>query len=110
MNLAITINDAYPWGRSFDEYRRMFGLTEKDFAGRIIGCADGPASFNAEMYRRGRNVVSCDPLLDLQGERSRHLEGLVDGLRKDRFDVAVVRVEYEFQRGGNAMLRVTRRG
>jgi hypothetical protein len=61
----ITINEAYPWGRSFDEYRRMFGLTEGDLEGRIIGCADGPASFNAEMRRRGRRVVSCDPLYAL---------------------------------------------
>jgi hypothetical protein len=62
VNDGITINDAYPWGRSFDEYRRMFVLTESDLAGRIIGCADGPAAFNAEMRRQGRRVVSCDPL------------------------------------------------
>jgi hypothetical protein len=59
---AITINDAYPWGRSFDEYRRMFSLTDTDLSGRILGCADGPASFNATMTRRGGRVVSCDPL------------------------------------------------
>jgi hypothetical protein len=59
---TITINDAYPWGRSFDEYRRMFSLTDADLNGRILGCADGPASFNATMHRRGGRVVSCDPL------------------------------------------------
>ena len=26
------------------------------------GCADGPASFNAELSGRGGRVVSCDPL------------------------------------------------
>jgi hypothetical protein len=57
-----TINNVYPWGRSFDEYVQMFRLTEDDLRRRIVGCADGPASFNAVMNRRGKRVVSCDPL------------------------------------------------
>src|SRR5688572_17887037 len=225
---AITINDAYPWGRSFDEYRRMFALTDEDLDRRIIGCADGPAAFNATMHRRGRRVVSCDPLyafsadqirsriaqttpklialaresagrfvwdqidspeamgrvrmaameefladydagrrvgryldqslpalefaegsfdlalcshflllysdelsaefhrdaviemcrvalearifplLDMRGERSGHLPGLIDELRSSGLCTTVERVNYEFQRGGNEMLRVTR--
>jgi hypothetical protein len=59
---AITINDAYPWGRSLDEYRRMFSLGDGDLHRRIVGCGDGPASFNAAMTRMGHRVVSCDPL------------------------------------------------
>jgi hypothetical protein len=58
----FTLNGVVPWGRSFDEYCRMFALTEADLRGRILGCADGPASFNAEATRRGSHVVSCDPL------------------------------------------------
>jgi hypothetical protein len=224
-----TINEAYPWGRSFDEYRRMFGLTDADLDGRIVGCADGPAAFNAEMNRCGKRVVSCDPLyafsageireritataatlveaarkaagrfvwdriaspeelgrvrmaameafladydagrregryldrslpalgladdsfdlalcshflltysdalsaefhaaavremcrvakevrvfplLDMHGRRSRHLPGLTEDLESAGFAVTVGRVDYEFQRGGNEMLRVTRR-
>jgi len=64
---GVTINEAYPWGRSFDEYRRMFNLTEEDLAGRIVGCADGPAAFNAGMRRRGKRVISCDPLYAFTG-------------------------------------------
>jgi hypothetical protein len=60
--MQLTINSAYPWGRSFDEYRRMFRLADGDLGQRILGCADGPASFNATMHRLGRRVVSCDPL------------------------------------------------
>ena len=30
-----------------------------------MGCGDGPASFNAEMSRRGHRAVSCDPLYNL---------------------------------------------
>ena len=51
-----------PWGRSLAEYVEMFALSERDLAKRILGCADGPASFNAEMTARGYRVVSCDPL------------------------------------------------
>src|SRR4029453_16917604 len=58
----FTLDKVVPWGRSFDEYRRMFALTEHDFGLRILGCGDGPASFNAEATRRGARVVSCDPI------------------------------------------------
>lgn len=68
---AATINGAYPWGRSFEEYGRMFALTEADLRGRIIGCADGPAAFNAAMARRGVRVVSCDPLYAFPGDEIR---------------------------------------
>jgi hypothetical protein len=226
----VTINDVYPWGRTLDEYRRMFALEEKELGLRIISCADGPASFNAEMTERSGRVVSCDPLyqfsgdeirrrvsatskrmtalveenyarfmwdriaspaellrlrlaamerfledydagrsagrylngslpeldferdrfdlavcshflflyseqfdaefhrkalkevlrvagearvfplLDMEGKTSRHLKPVMDGLRGDGFVAELVRVPYEFQRGGNEMLRVRRVG
>lgn len=58
----FTLDRVVPWGRSFDEYRRMFALSELDLQSRILGCADGPAGFNAEASWRGAAVVSCDPL------------------------------------------------
>jgi SAM-dependent methyltransferase len=58
----FTLDHVVPWGRSFDEYRRMFSLSEADLARSILGCGDGPAAFNAEATRRGARVVSCDPL------------------------------------------------
>jgi hypothetical protein len=51
-----------PWGRAFDEYCRMFALSDEDLTRRILGCGDGPASFNAEATRRGSTVISCDPI------------------------------------------------
>jgi hypothetical protein len=50
------------WGRSFDEYCRIFDLSGADLSGRILGCGDGPASFNAEATAAGYHVVSCDPI------------------------------------------------
>jgi hypothetical protein len=61
----FTLDQVVPWGRSFEEYRRMFALSEADLRLKILGCADGPASFNAESTRRGTAVVSVDPLYRL---------------------------------------------
>jgi hypothetical protein len=58
----FTLDQVVPWGRSFDEYRRMFVLADDDLNRRILGCGDGPASFNAEATCRGYRVVSCDPI------------------------------------------------
>jgi len=63
--MAFRYEEAVPWGRSYDEYRRMFAMSEDDLGLRIIGCGDGPASFNSEMFKRGSHVVSCDPLYQL---------------------------------------------
>lgn len=58
----FTLDQVVPWGRSFDEYCRMFALSDDDLTLRILGCGDGPASFNAEATRRGAAVISCDPM------------------------------------------------
>jgi hypothetical protein len=58
----FTLDHVVPWGRSFAEYRRMFDLSDADLGRAIVGCGDGPASFNAEATRQGGRVISCDPL------------------------------------------------
>ena len=60
--MTFTLDSVVPWGRNFTEYAAMFALDDHDFAGHILGCADGPASFNAEASERGARVVSCDPI------------------------------------------------
>lgn len=62
LKLAIKLKEVVPWGRTFDEYRRMFRLSKDDLAGQILGCGDGPASFNAEATGLGCRVISCDPI------------------------------------------------
>src|SRR5262245_14728129 len=58
----FTLDHVVPWGRSFDEYRHMFALGDAELGLKIVGCADGPARFNAEATRCGAHVVSCDPI------------------------------------------------
>src|SRR3954453_20269087 len=65
--MSVQLNQVIPWGRSFREYELMFGLSVRDLEGRIFGCADGPASFNAELTQRGGAGVSCDPVYAFSG-------------------------------------------
>lgn len=60
--MAFHYKKVVPWGRSFDEYISMFHLTEHDLELKILGCGDGPASFNSEMRQKGHQMVSIDPL------------------------------------------------
>ena len=55
----------------------MFALTDSDLEGRILGCADGPASFNAGLTAQGGTVVSVDPLYRFSREGIRERIGQV---------------------------------
>ncbi len=54
------LSTVVPSGRSFDECQRMFALGADDLRLSILGCGDGPASFNAEATQQGRRVTACD--------------------------------------------------
>ncbi len=58
----MDLQTVVPWGRSFDEYRDMFALSDADLQKTILGCADGPASFNAVLTKQGGKIISCDPI------------------------------------------------
>ena len=60
--MGFTLDKVVPWGRSYEEYVVMFDLSEQEQILRILGCGDGPASFNAELTKRGGAVVSVDPI------------------------------------------------
>ncbi|MGL5943207.1 MAG: SAM-dependent methyltransferase [Waterburya sp.] len=58
----MKLKEVVPWGRTLEEYKLMFALSEADLNTRILGCGDGPASFNAEMSELGYFVQSIDPI------------------------------------------------
>jgi hypothetical protein len=58
----MKLNEIVPWGRTLSEYQAMFNLSEADLQKKILGCGDGPASFNAEMTALGYSMVSIDPV------------------------------------------------
>jgi ubiquinone/menaquinone biosynthesis C-methylase UbiE len=196
--VAFTLNDVIPWGRNLDEYCAMFALGDAERRVSILGCGDGPSSFNAEGTAQGMRIVSVDPLyafrteeirarieeatptterfltdydeglnqgryvtgsvsdlpfpdgsydlalcshflflyseqhnlafhlkaileltrvaeevrifplLELGGTESRHVAAAKMALQRSGLKVEKVRVDYEFQRGGNEMLKISR--
>ena len=67
--MAMTLDQVVPWGRSLDEYQHMFDLSPQALEGKILGCGDGPASFNAELTALGGQVISVDPLYAFSGQQ-----------------------------------------
>ena len=57
----MKLESVVPWGRSLSEYTSIFSLSDKDLTKKILGCGDGPASFNAELTQIGGKVTSADP-------------------------------------------------
>ena len=60
--MAVKLDRVVPFGRSLDEYVKMFSLSEADLQKSILSVADGPASFNAEGTAKGHRIQSIDPL------------------------------------------------
>ena len=86
--MAFRLEEVVPWGRSFEEYQAMFALSDKDLSERILGCADGPASFNTGLTKRGGKIVSADPLYRFSREGIRNridqvFETVLDETRKN---------------------------
>lgn len=58
----VELDGAVPWGRSFDEYCRMFDLNPDDLPDSILDCGAGPSSFCARARDRSSTVVAVDPI------------------------------------------------
>src|SRR5947207_5067519 len=87
--MPVKLDNIVPWGRSFDEYVRMFALTDRDLERSIIDCAAGPSSFNAQMHQRGHRVVSVDPIYEFSAEQIRNRvkevrDTMIDQVREQR--------------------------
>jgi SAM-dependent methyltransferase len=65
----MKLEEVVPWGRNLAEYQSMFNLSATDLNSKILGCGDGPASFNAEMTELGHSVVSIDPVYQFSAEQ-----------------------------------------
>ncbi len=52
--------------------------------------------------------VRLFPLLDLKGQKSTYLGPLIDVLHHEGYVCKIERVDYEFLKGGNEMLKIQR--
>jgi hypothetical protein len=59
-------------------------LSDADLGEQIFGCGDGPAAFNATATKKGYTAQSAYPL----------------------YQFSSAEIDYEFQRGGNEILRI----
>jgi hypothetical protein len=67
----VELSKVVPWGRSLNEYKDIFLLSDSDLEKKILGCGDGPACFNAELTSTGGNVISIDPIYQFDAEQIR---------------------------------------
>lgn len=91
--MSFSLRTVIPWGRSFEEYVAMFDLKEADLSRRILGCGDGPSSFNAIATRRMCRIVSADPIYqfckdDIAGRIEQTAASVADQLRRNSGEFA----------------------
>ena len=58
----MKLENVVPWGRNLEEYKAMFALSDRDLCSNILGCGDGPSSFNKELTVNNGSVISIDPV------------------------------------------------
>ena len=62
-DLKVKLENVVPWGRNLEEYKKMFLLSQKDLQSKkILGCGDGPSSFNFEVTQLQGDITSIDPI------------------------------------------------
>lgn len=69
--MVMQLEKVVPFGRSLDEYTKMFNLSELDLNKNILGVGDGPASFNAEATKIGAKIISIDPIYQFSSSEIR---------------------------------------
>ena len=79
--MVMKLDRVVPFGRSLDEYTRMFNLSPDDLQKSILGVGDGPASFSAEGTPKGYNITSIDPIYQFDGAEIRQrFDAVVDNI------------------------------
>ena len=79
--MVMKLDKVVPFGRSLDEYIKMFDLSAEDLQKRILGVGDGPASFNAEGTDKGYDITSIDPIYQFDGAGIRQrFDAVVDNI------------------------------
>ena len=84
--MSVILNQVIPWGRSLQEYTRMFNLSDEELNLRILGVGDGPASFNSEMNTLGHTVLSIDPIYSFSRAQ-------IEGRIEESYDTLISQVE-----------------
>ena len=84
--MSVTLNQVIPWGRSLQEYKRMFNLSAEELDLRILSVGDGPASFNSEMNALGHTVLSIDPIYSFSRAQ-------IEGRIEENYEILISQVK-----------------
>src|SRR3989304_3527093 len=110
--MAFKLNQIVPWGRSLKEYPKFFSLTESDLviSSHFLFLYSELYSFENHLKSivgmlRVAEEARVFPVLDLNANKSVHLMPIIDKMEKWGFNCSVEKVDYEFQVGGNEMLK-----
>ena len=87
----MILEQVVPWGRNLAEYKEMFALCEVDQHKNILGCGDGPSSFNKELTDNGGMITSIDPVYaftkdQIQQRIKKTSQTIVDQVTKTKDD------------------------
>ena len=81
ISMAVHFDQIVPWGRSRNEYDRMFALTTDHLSGGVLDCGGGPASFTAELAACGERAIAVDPIYQFSGSDIRaRFEAIADSM------------------------------
>lgn len=56
------------WGRTLEEYQKMFSIDNILQSTKILSIADGPSTFNLQLRNLGIQITSVDPIYDLSAD------------------------------------------
>lgn len=59
------------------------------------------------MCRLAKSEVRIFPILDLESNKSKHLDKILEVLDKNNYKYNIEKSPYEFQRNANQMLRIS---
>jgi hypothetical protein len=85
IRFTLNLNEVVPWGRSYEEYVKMFNLAPQDLNEDPRLCRRS-ASFNAEATQKGYRIIARDPLYRFTSEEiasriDETYETIVEGAR-----------------------------
>lgn len=87
------------WGHHVDEYQKMFDLTPENLQSCLLEFGCGTSAFNSELTAESVNVVSCDPLFNLDKNVLQQQESAMFQASVERFTRN--QQQYDFSHYGN---------
>lgn len=98
------------WGHHLDEYREMFDLKDKDLQYHILEYGSGVSAFNVEIQTRNPNVVSMDPLFNL--DKATLSQTSLQIFNERTQQIIADKEAFDFQRYGDlqALIKYRRQG